>query len=128
MWDLRLGPAIWQKFRMANPSRVINPEEKIELQSFVQMYIYDLPARKFLALMKEIMEGTNRSKSIVSSLVTAIEQMLEEEDYEDALSEYNSEVDDITDEISDDELKDFLGGIPGIGLSDDDDDDDDFFR
>jgi hypothetical protein len=128
MWDLRLGPAIWQRFRMSNPSRVINPEEKIELQAFVQMYIYELPARKFLALMKEIMEGTNRAKSIVSSLVTAIEQMLEEEDYEDALSEYNSEVDDIADEISDDELKDFLGDIPGIGLSDDDDDDDDFFR
>lgn len=131
MWDLRLGPAIWQRFRMANPNRVINPEEKIELQSFVQMYIYELPARKFLALMKEIMEGTDRAKSIVSSLVTAIEQMLEEEDYEDALSEYNNEVDDIADEISDDELKDFLGDIPGIGLSDDgddDDDDDDFFR
>lgn len=128
MWDLRLGPAIWQRFRMANPDRVINPEEKIELQSFVQMYIYDLPARKFLALMKEIMEGTDRSKSIVSLLVNAIEQMLAEEDYEDALSEYNSDVDEISDEISDDELKDFLGGIPGIRLSDDDDDDDDFFR
>lgn len=118
MWDLRLGPAIWQRFRMANPDRVINPEEKIELQSFVQTYIYDLPARKFLALMKEIMEGTNRAKSIVSSLVVAIEQMLEEEDYEEALSEYSREVDDITDEISDDELRDFLDGIPGIGFSD----------
>jgi hypothetical protein len=138
MWDLRLGPAIWQRFRMANPSRVINPEEKIELQKFVQMNVYGLPARKFLALMKEIMEGTDRAKSIVSSLVTAIEQMLEEEDYKVALSEYNDEVDDIEDKISNDELADFLSDIPGIRLSDDDDnddnynddddDDDDFFK
>jgi hypothetical protein len=120
MWDLRLGPAIWQRFRMANPERVINPLEKIELQSFVLMHIYGLPARKFLCLMKEIMEGTNRSKSIVSSLVTSIEQMLEEEDYEDALAEYNNEIDDIDEEITDDELKDFLDDIPGVGLSDDD--------
>jgi hypothetical protein len=66
------------------------------------------------------MEGTNRSKSIVSSLVTSIEQMLEEEDYEDALAEYNNEIDDIDEEITDDELKDFLDDIPGVGLSDDD--------
>jgi hypothetical protein len=120
MWDLRLGPAIWERFRMANPERVINPEEKIELQAFVQMYVYELPARKFLCLMKEVMEGTDRVKSIVSSLVTSIEQMLEEEAYEDALAEFNNEIDDIDEEITNDELNNFLGDIPGVRLSDDD--------
>jgi hypothetical protein len=124
MWDLRLGPAIWQRYRQAHPSEIVDPDEKIELQGFVQSYIYKLPARKFLSLMKEIMGGTQRARTIVATLVSAIERMLADEDYQEALSAYNDEVDDIDDDTSDDDLMNLLGNIPGIRLSDDNDEED----
>jgi hypothetical protein len=125
LWDLRLGPAIWSRFLAAHPDFVIDPEQKMELQHWVQHYIYSLPARKFLSLMKEIMAGTDRAKAIVSTLVSAIEKMFSDQEYEDVMSQYENEVDDIDNENSDDDLSKLLGGIPGIRLSDDEDDYDD---
>jgi hypothetical protein len=118
MWDLRLGPAIWQRYRLAHPEAVVDPDQKIELQRWVQSYIYKLPARKFLALMKEIMEGSEKAKTIIATL-------LANEDYEEAMSQYEDELDDIEQETDDDELLDLLKGIPGIRLSDEEDDDED---
>jgi hypothetical protein len=124
MWDLRLGPAIWQRYRLAHPTEVVDPEQKIELQSWVQSYIYKLPARKFLSLMKEIMEGTPKAKRIIATLVSAIERMFADQDYQEVMSQYEDELDDIDNETTDDELTNLLSGIPGIRLSDDDDDED----
>lgn len=124
MWDLRLGPAIWQRYRLAHPDSVIDPDQEIELQSLVQGYINELPARKYLALMKEIMAGTPRAKAIVQTLVNAVKKMLADEDYEDAIQQYEDEVDEIDNETSDDALSNLLRGIPGVRLSDDEDDDD----
>ena len=42
MWDLRLGPAIWQRYRSVHPTEVLDPDQKIELQGWVQSYIYKL--------------------------------------------------------------------------------------
>ena len=129
LWDLRLGPAIWTRYIAMHPDFVIDPEQKMELQHWVQHYIYSLPARKFLSLMKEIMAGTERARAIVSTLVNAIEKMFADQDYQDVMSQYENEVDDIDHDNSDDDLAKLLGGIPGIRLSDDDDyedeDDDD---
>jgi len=125
MWDLRLGPAIWQRYRLAHPEDVVDPDQRIELQRWVQSYIYKLPARKFLALMKEIMEGTEKAKNIISTLVQGIEQMLANEDYEEAMSQYEDELDDIDQETEDDDLVNLLKGIPGIRLSDEEEDDED---
>ena len=124
LWDLRLGPAIWNRFLRAHPGHVVDPEQQIELQHFVQMYIYKLPPRKFLALMKEIMSGSDRAKTIVATLVRAIEELLAQQDYEDTMAQYEDEIEDIDSETTDDELTNLLSGIPGIRLSDDDDEDD----
>lgn len=125
LWDLRLGPAIWGRFLQAHPGHVVDPEQQIELQHFVQMYIYKLPPRKFLALMKEVMAGSDRAKSIIATLVRAIEELLAQHDYEDTMAEYEDEIDDIDDETSDDDISNLLKGIPGIRLSDQEDDDED---
>ena len=79
MWDLRLGPAIWTRYIAVHPNYAIDPDQKIELQRWVQGYIYQLPARKFLALMKEILAGTQRAKDIVANLTRAVEKLLAEE-------------------------------------------------
>lgn len=119
VWDLRLGPGIWQRYRMMHPDRVINPDEKIELQAFIQMYIYKLPARKFLALMKEIMANTDRAKRIIETLTQGIERMLESEEYEAVMQEYEDDIDEIENETTDDDINDFLRNIGGIRLSSD---------
>lgn len=121
MWDLRLGPSIWQRYRLAHPTEVIDPDQKIELQHWVQSYIYKLPARKFLSLMKEIIAGTPKAKQIIVTLVSSIEKMLADEDYQDAIAKYEEELDDIDDETSDDDLLNLLKNIPGVRLSDEDD-------
>jgi hypothetical protein len=104
IWDLRLGPAIWNKFIAANPGHVTDPDQQIELQSFVQTYIYKLPPKKFLSLMKEILSGSQRGKDIVSTLVRGIEKMLADQDYEDEMQHYENELDSASDETSEEDL------------------------
>lgn len=111
IWDLRLGPEIWRRYIAAHPNHVVNPDEEIQLQSFVQMYVYELPPRKFLSLMREVMSGSDRGKRIIADLVSAIERMLSNQDYENEMNRYQSELDDINNETEDDDIGKMINGI-----------------
>ena len=47
VWDLRLGPAIWERFRGQFPEEIIQDETKRELQNWILVEIFKLPAKKF---------------------------------------------------------------------------------
>jgi hypothetical protein len=119
MWDLRLGPAIWDRIRRQFPEEILTDENKIELQNYLLVEIFKLPSKQFLVLMKEILSGSDNGKRLLNELMGGIDQMFKDQDYQDAINAFNEDLNNITDETDDDDLGDFLGGL-GIRLSDDD--------
>lgn len=110
-WDLRLGPAIWDRIRSQFPERIVNDEDKLKLQNFLLMNIFKLEAREFLILMKEVVSKSENGRRLLDELVSSIEQMLNNEDYEDAMYEFTNDLDVISDETDDDDLYGFLGDL-----------------
>lgn len=119
MWDLRLGPAIWDRIRKQFPEDILTDENKVELQNYLLVEIFKLPAKHFLVFMKEVFSGSENGQRLMNELMEGIDQMFKNEDYQSAIDAFNEDLNDITDETDDDDLGDFLGGL-GIRLSDDD--------
>lgn len=119
MWDLRLGPAIWDRIRKQFPEDILTDENKVELQNYLLVEIFKLPAKHFLVFMKEVLLGSENGQRLMNELMEGIDQMFKNEDYQSAIDAFNEDLNDITDETDDDDLGDFLGSL-GIRLSDDD--------
>jgi hypothetical protein len=118
MWDLRLGPAIWERIRSQYPENLLTDENKIELQNYLLVEIFKLPAKQFLVFMREVISGSDGGKRLMNELMDGIDKLLKNQDYQDAIDAFNEDLNDITDNTDDDDLSDFLGGL-GIRLSDD---------
>ena len=102
IWDLRLGPIIWEKFRSSYPDR-LNQEDMVHIQNYLFSRFSQLDAEEFFRVAKEIMRGSEMGKSILGNMVDQIIQDLQNEDYEE--DQYNREKDD----DDDDGLGGFLG-------------------
>jgi hypothetical protein len=119
MWDLRLGPAIWDRVRRQFPDEILIDENKYELQNYLLVEIFKLPAREFLVFMKEVISGSENGKRLMNELMAGVDQMFKDQDYQAAIAAFNDDLENINDETDDDDLGDFLGSL-GIRMSDDD--------
>ena len=127
MWDLRLGPAIYDRLRSQFPEDIVIDENKKELQNYLLVEIFKLPAKKFLVFMREVLQGTEKGKRLMNELMEGINRMFNDQAYEDAVSVFRNDLEDVSDETESGDLNSFLSslGIKGnIGLDDDDDEDD----
>jgi hypothetical protein len=123
MWDLRLGPAIFNRLRNQIDIKYLVEEDYKEIQNFLLATIFKLPAKEFLVLMKEVISGSKKGAKLIQDIIDGIERTLN--GLEDDMESFDSELENLADEIDNDELKDFILGIPGISLSNDDEEDDD---
>jgi hypothetical protein len=121
VWDLRLGPAIWDRVRNQFPEEILTDENKSELQNYLLVEIFKLPAKQFLVFMKEVISGSANGKRLMNELMSGVDQMFRDQDYQNAISMFNDDLNDVTDDTDDDDLDDFLGQL-GIRRADDDDD------
>jgi hypothetical protein len=121
VWDLRLGPAIWERVRRQFPDEILLDENKFELQNYLLVEIFKLPAKNFLVFMKEVVSGSENGKRLMDELMQGVDQMFKDQDYQNAMDAFNNDLNDVSDNTDDDDLGDFLDGL-GIRLSDDDDD------
>jgi hypothetical protein len=114
VWDLRLGPVIWERFRSSYPERLGN-EDMVHIQNYLFSRFSALDTEEFFKVSKEILKGSDLGKDILQRMVDQIIEDLRNEDYEE--DQYDREYGD-----DDDGLGGFLGSL-GISLSPDDDDD-----
>jgi len=117
-WDLRLGPAIWDRIRSQFPEEILTDENKVELQNYLLVEIFKLPARQFLVFMKEVLSASDIGKQMMNELMDGINKMFNDMDYEDAISQFRNDLEDTTDNTDDDDLDDFLRSM-GISRPDD---------
>ena len=114
IWDLRLGPVIWEKFRESYPEKLLD-EDMRHIQNYLFSRFSSLSTEEFFKVSKEILRGSDLGKQIISRMVDQIIEDLKTEDYEQ--DQYDREYGDESDGLGG-----LLGSL-GIDLSPDDDDD-----
>jgi len=126
VWDLRLGPAIWDRVRSQFPEDIITDENKVELQNYLFVEIIKLPAKNFLVFMKEVVSQSQNGKRLLDELMDNIYKTFNDEEIED--DTFMDDLNNLTDNEDDDNLKGFLNNM-GIDLpnnfGDEEDEDDD---
>jgi hypothetical protein len=128
MWDLRLGPAMWERIRNTFPEETLMENGK-ELQNLILQHIFRLPAKNFLVLMKEVISESENGKRLMADLLKGIQEMLNQEEYETTMESFQTDLDTISDQTEDDEFLAYLREL-GINTAEDDDEeeDDDFLK
>ena len=109
VWDLRLGPVIWEKFMEAYPEKLYDDDLR-EIQNYLFSRFSSLTTDEFFDVAKMIMSGSDDGKKVVAKMVDEIIEELKSQEYEDAISQYDDDDDD------DDDLAGLLDGL-GISLS-----------
>jgi hypothetical protein len=118
MWDLRLGPAIWDRMKNQFPDEVFEQHGK-EIQNHMFMHIFKLPAREFLIFMKEVISGSENGARLMFNLMESVKEKLQNQDYEDSINEFNNELSNISDNTDDDEFTKMLNDL-GLSVKPDD--------
>lgn len=75
IWDSRLGPIFYEKFRASFPDRLFD-EDKAEIQNYLFHKFVKLSAPEFVKLAKAILAGDPAGVKAVDRMVTEIETML----------------------------------------------------
>lgn len=112
IWDLRLGPVIWERFTAAYPENIYEDDMR-EIQNYLFSRFSSLSTEEFFEVAKEILADSEKGQKILQRMVNEIIEELRQYDLEDALGPQD---DDESDDEDDDEFRDFLGGL-GIDLS-----------
>lgn len=85
-WDLRLGPAIWKRLRAKFPDEILIDEDKIELQNYLLVEIFKLPALDFLRFIRNLLKNLPEADQTINRLMEIIknpptEDVDDDEDY-----------------------------------------------
>ena len=123
IWDLRLGPAIWDLVRDSFPEDTITDEDKVGIQLIMFQHIISKPAKQFLVFMREVLSSTETGKRLMGLLYDMITREINDYDYRASMGEFNRILDSASENTSNDALKDLISNIPGISLSGEDDED-----
>lgn len=115
IWDLRLGPAIWDRLRNQFPEEILIDENKIELQNYLLTEIFELPAKKFLIFFREVMIGSDRGKRLMNILMENVYRIFNQEDNQAEDEEFDANLDEASEQINDEDLMNFLTQL-GIKL------------
>jgi hypothetical protein len=106
IWDLRLGPVIWEKFLQAYPIELFDDDKK-HIQHYLFARFSALETEEFFNVAKKILSGSPEGQKFIKDMVNDIVSDLKKRDLEDSLGSYG----DDDDEDDDDGLDDFLGGL-----------------
>ena len=85
MWDLRLGPGLWERFIDAIGA------DDFDVKNYLYTEIIQMPAKEFLSFMKEVQSGSEKGKQMMVSLAKKIKDEIQQDEYEEATGEYDED-------------------------------------
>ena len=109
-WDLLLGPAIWDKFRSRIPEDILL-ENETDIQNYLYMVIFELPARQFLVFMKEVLSGSPVGDAIMNEMAKGAKLLFNGEDYQHNIDKINKKLNLIEEDTTDEELVSFMSSL-----------------
>ena len=92
IWDSRLGPIFWEKFRDAWPDKLYEEDQR-HLQQYLFMKLSQLEAKDFIKLAKAIMEDKPEAKKVIERMVNEIVDILKKHEYETKMSDDDDDSD-----------------------------------
>jgi len=93
IWDSRLGPIFWEKFRESWPDKLYEEDQR-HLQQYLFMKLSQLEAKDFIVLAKAIMADKPEAKEVINRMVTEIVEILKKHEYESKMSDDEDDEDD----------------------------------
>lgn len=117
-WDLRIGPAIWDRVMRSFPESIRSDENQFEMQNYLYVELIKLEPKQFFTFMREIMLKSERSLVLMDDLLEAIYKMWEDdtEGAQAETAEFHQELEQASNEISDEDMNSFLQSL-GINMS-----------
>jgi hypothetical protein len=86
IWDSRLGPIFYEKFRESWPDKLYEDDQR-HLQQYLFMKLSQLQARDFVVLAKAIMADKPEAKEVIQKMVNEIIEILKKHEYESKMSD-----------------------------------------
>ena len=114
IWDSRLGPIFWEKFRDSWPDKLYEEDQR-HLQQYLFMKLSQLEAKDFIVLAKAIMADKPEAKEVINKMVNEIVDILKKHEYESKMSDDDDDSDDYGN--NDDDDFDDLDDLDDIDLS-----------
>ena len=93
IWDSRLGPIFWEKFRESWPDKLYEDDQR-HLQQYLFMKLSQLEARDFMVLAKAIVADKPEAKEVINRMVNEIVEILKKHEYESKMSDDEDDEDD----------------------------------
>jgi hypothetical protein len=93
IWDSRLGPIFWEKFREAWPDKLYEDDQR-HLQQYLFMKLSQLEAKDFMVLAKAIIADKPEAKEVINRMVNEIVEILKKHEYETKMSDDEDDEDD----------------------------------
>ena len=87
VWDMRLGPGIWEKFIDAIDGSAY------EIKHFLYYEIAQMPAGEFHDFMKELLSGSKRGKQMLVDLANDVQADIKKREAEQSLGSYGDDDD-----------------------------------
>lgn len=97
IWDLRLGPIIWEKLLESFPDEVFEEGKKI-IQATILQKFYSLSPKEFLTIAHKILKGSPEGKEFVKGIVDSVKSEMLKQEYGDIFGSDEDETDDDDDE------------------------------
>ena len=113
IWDSRLGPIFWEKFRESWPDKLYEEDQR-HLQQYLFMKLSQLEAKDFIVLSKAIMADKPEAKAVIEKMVNEIVEILKKHEYDSKMSKDDD--DDDSDGYDNDDFDD-LDDLDDIDLS-----------
>ena len=93
IWDSRLGPIFWEKFRESWPDKLYEEDQR-HLQQYLFMKLSQLEAKDFIVLAKAIVANKPEAKEVINRMVNEIVEILKKHEYESKMSDDEDDEDD----------------------------------
>tara|TARA_R110002126_G_scaffold34665_3_gene107091 strand:- start:10309 stop:11544 length:1236 start_codon:yes stop_codon:yes gene_type:complete len=89
MWDMRLGPVIWEKFIGAIEGSAY------DIKHFLYYEMGQLPQDEFHTFMRELLAGSSKGKQMLVDMANKVQDDIKERASDDALGDGEDDDDDI---------------------------------
>jgi hypothetical protein len=96
VWDMRLGPGIWEKFIDAIEG------DAYDIKQHLYYEIVKMPANEFHRFMRELLSGSNKGKQMLADLANDIQKDIKDRESQQAMRDYGFGDDDDDDDDLDD--------------------------
>ena len=106
IWDSRLGPIFWEKFRESWPDKLYEEDQR-HLQQYLFMKLSQLEAKDFIVLARAILADKPEAKEVINRMVSEIVEILKKHEYESKMSDDDDDGDNYGNNDDDDDFDDF---------------------